>query len=151
MLPGTSAQVEIYFKNNDERAQSGEDYIKQYVRNYQTKLLPSRYKNIKGKIVKIHNVDAYRFIYEDDPKPKGITITSGTISFDELRDLLRKKEEKKGRKKTDKLRKYTEYLLVDFDGTFFIRASVEKDKYDQYKELYYTIPDYFTPILEKRW
>jgi hypothetical protein len=44
-----------------------------------------------------------------------------------------------------------EFLIVDFDGTFSIRASAEKEAFPKYEKTFYGIVECFEPIHERRW
>jgi hypothetical protein len=149
LLPGTSAEVEVIFSNNDERAQAGKDYVKDYVLRYKNKYLPVRYSNIAAKSVTMHGTKAFRFTYED-----GGTRGIGGLTADDLIDELRRRRSglsSSGKKKKGKPRRYVEYLIVDFDGTFSIKASAEKEEFSAYQDRYFALAELFEPIHERRW
>lgn len=149
LAPDGNSRVEVTFKNNDERAQSGDDYIKQFITNYADRVLPALYNNVKADRVKIHDVEAFRFTYEDDPKKTSLSGLTSGISIDALQEMMRKLE--KNRKKEGGNRKYMEYLIVDVDGTFSIKGSAKKDAFAKHQETFLKIPVYFEPIHQRRW
>jgi len=146
LLPGTSAEVEVYFRNNDERAQSGEDYVKKYVLWYKNTFLPVRYSNIKAKRVYVHGRRAFQFVYED-----GGTGATGGNTSGLMEELLRRRGGLAAARKDGKPRKYLEILLVDFDGSFSVRASTEKGEFAKFESTLKTLPECFEPIYQRRW
>ncbi len=146
-LPGTTAEVEVLFWNNDERAQSGQDYVKQFVTTYWKEILPARYSSIKATRVEMHGTAAFRFTYED-----GGTGTS-VSGVDDLMDALRRRRSglPGHERREGKPRLYVEFLIVDFDGTFSIRASAEKEEFPTYREIFLKLQENFEPIHERRW
>jgi hypothetical protein len=151
LVPDTTVEVEVVFRNNDERAQAGEDYVKRYVERYYKKLLPIRYSNIKATRVEIHGAPAFRFVYEDGGT--GLALGSGTIHVDDLmEELVRRRAERGGSgKEPGKPRKYIEYLLVGFDGSFSVKASAEKQEFDSHTKTFTLLDEYFEPIHQRRW
>jgi hypothetical protein len=150
LLPNTTAEVEVYYRNNDERAQAGEDYVKKYVTWYKDRILPVRYSNIKAKAVKIHGADAFRFAYEDGGTG-AIGATGEITAADLMEELLRRREGQDLEKKPGKPRRYVELLMVGFDGNFSVKASAEKEEFEKFQKAFDLLPEYFEPIHQRRW
>jgi hypothetical protein len=149
MAPSGTGRIDVYFRNNDTRAQAGKDYIKKYITQYHEQILPFVYTDITAGRIEMHGTDAFRFTYKDNPSQ--LTLASGSLGLShyQLEDLieeLRKNSGKKGAK-----RAYMEYLLVDVDGTFSIKASARADEFDNYRETFLKIKDCFEPIRQRRW
>ena len=141
-LPGGSAQIEVYFWNNDERAQAKEEYTKERVTAYQKRILPMRYKNVDAERAQIQGMEAFRFTYEDDP--------SQTISIELTLDgdaIIREL----ARRIVGKPRKFVDYLIVGYDGTFSIQGSAEVEEFDKYAAEFDKIPQLFAVIPKRRW
>ncbi len=144
-----SGTIDVLFRNNDARAQSGEDYVKQFITQYHERILPAVYDDIKAERVSMHGVDAFRFMYKDKPSAGGLPLTLADLTNYQLLDLIEKLQKKA--KEGGGNRQYVEYLIVDFDGTFSIKASAKEDEFDRYKETFLKIHEYFEPIQQRRW
>ena len=141
--------MEVTFWNNDERAQSGEDYVKEFVLRYRDKILPSRFSDIKAKAVDMHGTKAFRFTYEDGGTGG---IPGGVVDIDDLMEELRRRRSGvQHGDKPGKPRRHVEFLIVDYDGTFSIRASAEKEEFPKHEKTFYSIAECFEPIHERRW
>lgn len=148
MLPGTTAQIEVYFWNNDERAQAADAYVEQRVTMYRDKLLPLKYKNIQAKRIQVGELEAFQFTYEDDPA--GIINLTGALTVDAVaRELLKRSREIQEKKQNP--RKYVDVLLVGYDGSFSVQGSAEKEHFDRFGPHFDRIPEFFTPIMRRRW
>ncbi len=141
---GTSAQVEVYFWNNDERAQAKQEYTEERVTAYHKRILPMRYLNIEAERARIQDMEAFRFTYEDDPSPR-ISIEMALDGDAIIRELARRTTT------IDKPRKYVDYVIVGYDGTFSIQGSAEKGDFDACAALFDKIPEHFAVIHKRRW
>jgi len=143
-LPGTSAQIEIYFANNDERAHCGQDYVKKFVSRYLEGYLRNRYRGVVARRVKIHGRRAFGFVYEDGA-PDGSASVGTTIS------RFTNPFESDPFEKKDNPRKYLEFLIVDFDGCFSIRASCYREEFEKYRSAFAKVREAFIPVYQRRW
>ncbi len=131
LLPDTSAEVRIYFRNNMENQES-EDYMKSYVESRR-----ERFGRVRTREVTISGLPATELRYVHDGKEQGpstrVVFVDGKI-----------KQIKRPKKKSRGPREVTEYVLVQIDGVAVIECSAAQGEGRKFREHYDGVRASFT-------
>lgn len=151
--PGSSAEVRIYYTNNDTWAKA-QEYFDAY-----EKLAKLQFKDYKHDPntdrVKSGKLEWYRVRYQDEGR-KPINVS---LELDGLEGLVRQPlpdpgDAEKGKdaaKETPRARAVTRFLLIQIDGVVEIECSTLLSDAGQYTDLFEKMNELFTLCFTRRW
>jgi hypothetical protein len=167
MLPGSSAQVRLYFENNLENKKAPE-YFDDYRKSY-----GKFFENFRHEEVEIAGLKGYKVSYTDtgkrplswelaeeggrivirggDDDDGGGDGSGGNDGGTDGGEGKEGKESGKNKKKAKEHRDIVKFLLVQVDGVAVIECSTKKGEIEPHQKLFDSLNKNFNLILIRRW
>jgi hypothetical protein len=145
MVPGTTAEIRIYYDNNLENAKSDELFPK-FLEHAQR-----AYKDLQHEPVKISNLNGYKLSYVDDRKASDLITGELSIMMAYNDQASSMTLPRKKKKENEGPRQFVRFLLILEDGIVSIECFTEKGKDAGFDETFAKANELFTLTFTRRW